>query len=204
MVQLVWDMDGTLVDSTVVVPQAFIAAVAELGGPPVDAAAVVAAYSLGVPEVILAHLLQRPLRDGESEAYYRRLCGAHLDAHPGVLDTLAALRARGHRIAVFTGAAVRGARTLLEAAGVDVDVLVGGDLVEHPKPAPDGVRLAARLLGVPVEDVAYIGDAVVDLQAATAAGACAVAAGWGHLHDPTAPADHTLDHPSDALALLDH
>ncbi len=128
MVQLVWDMDGTLVDSTVVVPDAFIGAVAELGGSPVDRDDVVAAYSLGVPEVMLSHLLGRPLVEGECEAYYRRLEGAELQAYPRVPDAVTAVRERGQRFAVFTGAAVRGARTLLRAAGLDVDILVGGDL----------------------------------------------------------------------------
>lgn len=202
VVQLVWDMDGTLLDSTLVVPEAFIAAVNELGGSRPDHEQVVAAYSLGVPEVILAHLLDRPLSTGDSEAYYRRLHGAVLRPYPGVATTLAALRAARHKVVVFTGAAVRGAHILLEAAGVEVDVLVGGDLIEHPKPAPDGLYLAAQLLGVEATELAYVGDARVDLMSARAAGACAIAAGWGHLYDSAAPADLTLTRPQDVLALL--
>ena len=82
-------------------------------------------------------------------AYYRRLEGVHLEAYPEALDTLQAWRESGQRVAVFIGAAVRGARTLLEAAGIEVDVLVGGDLVKRPKPAPDGLFRIAELLGVP-------------------------------------------------------
>ena len=202
VVQLVWDMDGTLVDSTEVVPDAFVGAVAALGGPQVDHARVIAAYSLGVPEVMLAELLGRPLLDGEVEAYYQGLDGAQLHAYPGVIRAFKALRAVGHPVAVFTGAAVRGARTLLEAAGLDVDVLVGGDMVDRPKPAPDGLYLAAALLEVSAHDLVYIGDAPTDLQAARAAGALAAAASWGHLYDPQASADLTLNGPEDALALL--
>jgi len=55
---------------------------------------------------------------------------------------------------------------------------------------------------VPIGEVAYIGDAPTDLEAARAAGAIAVAAGWGHLYDPAAVADHTLTHPAQALALI--
>lgn len=102
---------------------------------------------------------------------------------------------------MFTGAAVRGARTLLGAAGIEVDVLVGGDLVRRPKPAPGGLYRTAELLGVAVEEVAYIGDAPTDLQAARSAGAVAVAAGWGHLFDAGAAADHVLAHPNQALEL---
>ncbi|WP_432541482.1 GNAT family N-acetyltransferase [Kineococcus sp. SYSU DK002] len=200
--QVVWDMDGTLLDSTRVVPAAFVGAVAELGGPAVDVDEVVAAYSLGVPEAMLTHLLRRPLRPGEAEAYYRRLEGAAVDPYPGVAQTLDDLRAAGHRVAVFTGAAVRGARTLLRAAGLQVDVLIGGDLVERPKPAPDGLLLAARTLGVDPSDLLYVGDAPTDLGAARAAGAHAVAAAWGHLHDPAVSADATWRSPREALRVL--
>lgn len=202
VVNLVWDTDGTLVDSTTVVPEAFVGAVTALGGPRVDHDRVIAAYSLGVPEVMLAELLGRPLLDGEVEAYYERLHGARLQPYPGVISALKALRAAGHPVVVFTGAAVRGAGTLLEAAGLEVDVLVGGDMVDSPKPAPDGLHLAAKLLEVSAHDLIYIGDAPTDLQAARAAGALAAAARWGHLYDPQAPTDLTLDGPEDALGLL--
>ena len=56
MTHLVWDMDGTLLDTTSVVPDAFVATVQELGVADVDREKVVAAYSLGVPEVMLEHL----------------------------------------------------------------------------------------------------------------------------------------------------
>ena len=56
-VRVVWDMDGTLLDTTAVVPDAFVAAVLELGGPAVDRDDVVSAYSMGVPEAILEHFL---------------------------------------------------------------------------------------------------------------------------------------------------
>ena len=118
-----WDVDGTLLDSSHVVPAAFVEAVAELGGPALDTREVVAAHALGVPEAMLTHLLRRPLAEGEADAYYRRLEGAVVHPYPHVASTLEALRARGHRIAVFTGAAVRGARTLLRSAGLEVGLL---------------------------------------------------------------------------------
>src|SRR5580700_8033787 len=58
---LVWDMDGTLLDSAAAVPAAFAAALIRIGGPVVSAAEVVAAYPLGTPEVILARLAGRPV-----------------------------------------------------------------------------------------------------------------------------------------------
>ncbi len=200
--QLIWDMDGTLLDSGVVVPAAFVAAVGQLGGPAVTPAQVVARYSLGTPEVILADLLGRVITVTEADAYYRELARSHVQAYPGMAEVLTALRAHGHPVAVFTGASSRAASILLASAGVAVDVLVGGDHVQRPKPAGDGLVLAASRLGVPACHLAYIGDAPNDLRAARSVGGLAGAAAWGHQYDPAEPADVTLAAPGDALALL--
>ncbi|MFH8618932.1 HAD family hydrolase [Streptomyces sp. NPDC017979] len=200
--ELVWDMDGTLLNTTEVVPAAFVRAVRTLRGPAAGAADVVAAYWRGTPEVILEHLVGRPLTADEHEAYYRELDGIEVTPYPGVAEVFAELAARGRPRAVFTGASTRAARLLLTAAGLVADVLVGGDRVGAPKPAPDGVLLAAHEIGAAAGDVAYVGDSPLDLRAATAAGSRGVAAAWGHMYDATEPADLTLTDPRHALALL--
>ncbi|MFJ8697794.1 HAD family hydrolase [Streptomyces ardesiacus] len=200
--ELVWDMDGTLLDSTVVVPATFVAAVRELGGPRVSPEEVVASYSLGTPEVILAHLVGRELTLDETEVYYRKLRDVEVAPYPGVADVLDSLRERGRAVAVFTGASSRAGATLLKAAGLDVDVLIGGDHVQRPKPAGDGLILAAKRLGVARDDLTYIGDSPLDLRAAAAAGSRSAAAMWGHLHDDAEPCDAALTRPEEALELL--
>lgn len=199
---LVWDMDGTLLDSGVAVPVSFVAAVRRLGGPQLRPEDVVASYARGPSDVLLAHLLGHDLAAGESEVYYEELSGATVLPYPGVLDVLAALRAGGQPVAVFTGASHRAASMLLAGAGIRTDVLVGGDEIERPKPAGDGLLLAAHRLGVAAADLAYIGDAPNDLRAASAVRAVSAAAGWGHQYDSSAPADVTLAAPRDALPLL--
>jgi HAD superfamily hydrolase (TIGR01509 family) len=199
---LIWDMDGTLLDSSAAVPAAYAAALVRIGGPVVTAADVIAAYPLGPPEVILEHLAGRPLTAQETEAYYRELAAVSVRPYPGVADVVARLRAHGAPLAVFTGASTRAALTLLASAGLAADVLVGGDQIGRPKPAPDGLLLVAGRLGAKPEDLAYIGDAPVDLRAARAAGSHAAAAAWGHLYDPAEPADSVLAAPADALRLL--
>jgi HAD superfamily hydrolase (TIGR01509 family) len=200
--QLVWDMDGTLLDSSVIVPAAFVSAVRELGGPAVTPGQVVARYSLGTPEVILADLVGRDAAAAAAAVYYRELTGADVAAYPGVADVLAALRERGHPVAVVTGASSRAAAILLTSAGVQADVVIGGDHVLRPKPAGDGLVLAASRLGTPASRLAYIGDAPNDLRAARAAASLSVAAAWGHQYDPAEPADVTLSDPGAALDLL--
>jgi HAD superfamily hydrolase (TIGR01509 family) len=200
---LVWDMDGTLLDSSAVVTAAFATALARVGGPVVTAAEVISAYSLGPPEVILAHLAGRPLTTAETGEYYRELAGARVSAYPGIAGVLRALRERGQPVAVSTGASARAARILLAAGGLAADVLVGGDEVTRPKPAADGLLRTAALLGLPPRECAYIGDAPADMGAARAAGCLSAAAAWGHMFDPAQPCDSVLNTPADALLLVE-
>ncbi len=200
--QLVWDMDGTLLDSGVAVPAAYVATMREVGVPPVTPAQVVDRYSLGPPERILADLLGPDLAAVAAEVYYRRLAQADVTLYPGVASVLRSLRARGHPVAVFTGSSSRAAAILLASAGVSPDLVVGGDEVARPKPAGDGLVLAASRLGVPASSLAYIGDAPNDLRAARAVSGLAAAAAWGHQYDPAEPADVTLAAPDGALDLL--
>jgi HAD superfamily hydrolase (TIGR01549 family) len=202
---IVFDMDGTLFDSATVVPDAYIDTVVECGGAKVDRAAVVAAYPLGPPATILTHLLGRACHDEEVASYHERLraFAGGVAIYPGLVDALAKLTER-LPLGVSTGASARAAEILLSAAGLSrfFDVIVGGDEVAQPKPAPDGVRLACERLGVPPRDVAYIGDADVDLEAARRAGAVAIAAGWGHLYRDGHDAVLVLREPAELVRLL--
>jgi len=179
-------MDGTLVDSATVVPDAFIATVRRLGGPTMTRAEVVSYYDAGAPHVMLGLMLGRPGTVADGELYHEVLAelGHAVVVHRGVEDVLTALRGRGVPMAVFTGNSIEAARILLGATGLAAyfDHVVGGNQVAHPKPAPDGVLLAARHLGVDPEDCLYVGDSPLDVGAARDAGARPAAAGWGHLY----------------------
>jgi HAD superfamily hydrolase (TIGR01509 family) len=198
--------DGTLIDSSTVVPDAYITAIARRGGSRPTREAVVAAYGLGPPSFILAHLLGRASTAADVQEYLTCLRAGADGAlpYPGIEATLRRLRGR-LGLAVFTGTSHASARILLEAAGLigHFGVVVGGDEVEHQKPAPDGVLLACRSLAVEPEAAAYVGDSPSDLRAARDSGARAFAAGWGHFHDPASPADLVLDRPEALLELLD-
>jgi HAD superfamily hydrolase (TIGR01509 family) len=201
---IVFDMDGTLVDTGATVPAAYAATIAALGGPAVSAAAVVAAYPLGPTKAILEHFLEREVSADEIESYYERLAGAGpIEPYPGVRAALEALHGRVP-LAVFTGAGAQASRIVLERAGLAsrFDAVVGGDEVASPKPDPEGIVLAARRLGVPVAATAYVGDAARDVEAAQACGALAVAAAWGHEFRGEIRGALVLDDPSGLAGLV--
>lgn len=202
---VVWDMDGTLIDSTTVVTDAYITAITRLGGPLLTQDAIIAAYSLGPPAVMLAHLLGRASTDADVQEYLgclRARAGAAAP-YPGIPATLQRLRPRVE-LGVFTGANHASAVILLEATGLagHFTAVVGGDEVERQKPAPDGVLLACRALGVEPASAAYVGDSPRDLEAARSSGARAFAAGWGHLYSPASQADLVLDRPEELLEIV--
>jgi HAD superfamily hydrolase (TIGR01509 family) len=202
---VVWDMDGTLVDSSTAVPDAYIGAIARIGGPVLTREAIIASYSLGPPQIMLGHLLGRRATAADVDEYLAQLRTTVSEArpYPGVAATLERLRDRVG-LGVFTGASRPGALILLEAAGLlrFFRTVVGGDQVEHQKPAPDGVRRACAELGVEPASAAYVGDSPSDLEAARKAGALAIGAAWGHLYSPAATADLVLERPEDVLDLL--
>jgi phosphoglycolate phosphatase-like HAD superfamily hydrolase len=202
---LIWDMDGTLIDSATVVPDAFIATTAALGGTSCTRDEVVALYSLGEPATMLGHLLDRPASRSDVDAYHRELASRADGVRPylGIQETLVGLQP-ALPMGVFTGASTRAAEILLSSAGLadHFRIIVGGNQVTAPKPDPGGIELACRLLGLRTVDCAYIGDAPTDLEAARRSGALPLAAGWGHLHQPPADAvAQVIEHPTDLLAL---
>ncbi len=200
---VVWDMDGTLIDSSGIVPAAFIAAVEALGGPRYTPDDIVGGYHLGPPLVLLTHLLGRPATADDVATYHRQLAAtvAAVRPYPGVRDALERL-APALPMAVFTGASATAAAMLLDAAGLApfFRAVVAGDQVARPKPHPDGILAACAALGVPAENVAYVGDAPIDLEAARRAGALAICPAWGHQSVASAEAD--LHAPSPAALVV--
>jgi HAD superfamily hydrolase (TIGR01509 family) len=205
-VGVIWDMDGTLVASSTTVPDAFIETVTRLGATPPDRDGVVALYDLGDPRTMLGRMLGRAGTEEHADLYHAVL-GEMIDqvrVHDGIGEVLVELRRRGVPQAVFTGNSHQAAAILLEGTGLrnHFDVVVGGNEVEQPKPAPDGVLAAAKALGLDPARCLYVGDSPLDVGAAEAAGARPVHAGWGHLYDD-ALGHPTAEEPADVLGFLD-
>ncbi|WP_114907428.1 HAD family hydrolase [Ornithinimicrobium murale] len=116
---------------------------------------------------------------------YREWNLAHHDelirAVDGVPELLDELQAAGCRVGVVSSKGESTVRRGLEAVGLrhDFSVLVGLEATALHKPHPDPLLHAARALSVDPSDCAYVGDAVVDIRAARAAGMRAVGVTWG-------------------------
>ncbi|NMO55004.1 HAD-IA family hydrolase [Actinoplanes sp. TBRC 11911] len=167
---ILFDMDGTLVDSDKAVERAWLTWAGEYGvdGP--------TAYRLahGAPSQYAVRRLFPAFDDAQIEAASARQLELQYDdladvvATPGALPLLAALKLPW---AVVTSADARLAKARLDAVGIEPPVLVTTDDVAEGKPDPAGYLLAAQLLGVPAASCLVVEDAEVGLQAARAAGA---------------------------------
>ena len=89
--------------------------------------------------------------------------------YPGTKEVLAWLENRGMRTGVVTNKNRRRIAAILEREGICPAVLVSAEDAV-PKPAPDGILLAARSLGLVPEEILYVGDSPTDEQAAKNAG----------------------------------
>lgn len=121
------------------------------------------------------------------EVYKEHNDGLHdtLEAFDELIALLPRLKAEGRRLGIVTAKRHRTVALALDrfpALRDDFDVVVAHEDTDRHKPDPDPVALAIERLGGTPSDTAYVGDSPFDIQAAKAAGAYAVAVGWGGIH----------------------
>ena len=179
---IVFDLDGTLVDSLPDIIASFQYAFTRLGlRVPSDAEVRVL---IGHPlEAMYAHFA--PEHVAALSTLYREHYPLNFTTrsrpYPGVVETLGLLRERGYRLAIATTKRTDMARRFVEALGLAsaLDHVQGTDGFPH-KPAPDVIHRALAALGA--QGLWMVGDTVHDIQAGKAAGLRTYAVTWG-THD---------------------
>nr|WTA00136.1 HAD family hydrolase [Streptomyces sp. NBC_00857] len=203
---VVFDLDGTLVDTMRSVPQAYTDAIRTLGGDEISPSEVMAVWHMGSTAVVLEHFLGRPVSPDDLECFHRCLAVATADVKPfpGVVEMLETLGRRGQALGVFTSATRRAAALMLATADLEkyFSCVVGGDEVRAPKPAPEGLVGCCLQLGVAAGEAVYVGDAEVDLRCAEAAGALGIHASWGGPAGTRQQAALTARNPREVVELL--
>lgn len=177
---VVFDLDGTLVDSTQALLAAHDAAWASVGLPrPADAQIL---PLVGLPLVdTMARLSPRHDAEALAQAYSRAYASA-APRHERLFEGVTALLQRPFRAAVATGKSQRGAERAVRRHGwADrFEIVLGGDPSRRPKPFPD--LLVAIVEATGCDELVMVGDTTYDLEMAAAAGVAAVGVSWGHHH----------------------
>ncbi|MEN5425877.1 phosphoglycolate phosphatase [Stenotrophomonas pennii] len=197
---VLFDLDGTLLDSA---PD-FVATAADMlaarGRPPITLEALRPVVSKGSRAMLAAAFpdLAGDQRDAlipEFLQRYEALIGQHATLFDGVAGMLAALDAAGVRWGIVTNKPEYLARLILPQHGWQARcaVLVGGDSLPERKPHPLPLLHAAQAIGIAPSDCVYVGDDERDIIAARAAGMPSVAALWGYRLADDDPASWNAD-----------
>lgn len=173
MIPIVFDLDGTLIDSAPDLHAACVKMLAQENASPPSLETVITYIGNGVPK-----LVERAIKAADIPmAEHGRLVRAFMKfynqdpatlttLYPNLLPLLDALIAKGHRLAVCTNKPEAPARVILDLLGIEFyfDVVVGGDTLEQKKPDPAPLLHALKLLDT--EHCLYVGDSEVDAETA--------------------------------------
>ncbi len=206
---VLFDLDGTLIDSVRLILDSYHHTLAAHGLPPRTDDEWL--RGVGTPlRVQFAPWKESPGIDAMI-ATYREYNLAHHDtcvtAYPGVVAALEAVRVTGVRTGLVTSKNRSGAERGLRLCGIleTMDVIVGSDDVVHPKPDREPVVKAMALLGSDPSATLYVGDSIHDMESGRAAGVWTAGVLWGPFGradlEPATP-DYWLDRPADLVALV--
>lgn len=193
---VLFDVDGTLVDSQGSIVTAMTASFQAQGLPVPERAAILSIVGLSLDHAMLrlapelAAATRARLVQGYKDAYHAhrlKLGAAHSPLYPGALEVLQQLQGEPEvLLGVATGKSRRGLDALLEAHGLASYFVTRQVADDHPsKPHPSMIDTARAETGVAAADTVMIGDTSYDMDMARAAGVAGLGVGWGY-HDAEA------------------
>jgi len=195
---LIFDLDGTLVDSLPDLRAALNDTLREIGKAPLSRAAVRRMIGDGTAALVARGLAARAVPEAALEerlarflAFYEADPVARTRLYPGVRRTLAALRADGRRLAICTNKPQRASLAVLRGLALEgcFAAVVGGDSVARRKPDPGHLLAAVAALGAAPGEAIMIGDNEHDVAMAQAAGIPVILAEYGYARVPVAGLD---------------
>ncbi len=183
---IIFDLDGTLLDTLDDLTASVNAAMAACGLPPHSRDEVRNFVGNGV-----MRLIERCVEGGQENPQFKKAYGAfrlhyashcqeHTAPYEGIIQMLGKLRIQGVPVAVVSNKFDAAVKKLCDAyfSGL-VPVAIGEKDGINKKPAPDTVLAALKQLKMPVESAIYVGDSEVDIQTAHNAGTGLISVCWG-------------------------
>jgi phosphoglycolate phosphatase len=210
---IIFDLDGTLIDSAQDLAVSTNATRAHFGLSPLDpqiinsyvgnGASVLIKRAMGpdASEAVVAEALAFFLR------YYRAHALEHTHFYPGIRESIDELSQRGHYLSVLTNKPVRISRDILASLGVGplFSWIYGGDSFAAKKPDPIGVSTLLSQTETESRHAVMVGDSAVDVQTARNAGIRSIGVTWGFQPEgfESFPPDLLVSCPRDLVRALD-
>jgi phosphoglycolate phosphatase len=180
---LIFDLDGTLVDSAPDLATALNRLLKELGKPALAESTVRSMVGDGAGVLVQRGLAASGLADTDQPSALKRFLTLYRDclidqtrAYPNVEETLARLSAEGHKLGVCTNKPYDPTQQILAALNLDrfFATVIGGDSLPKRKPDPEPLLAAIEKLGGTAATAVMIGDSANDVLCARAAAVTAI------------------------------
>lgn len=210
---VIWDLDGTLLDTLDDLADSVNAALAKNSLPVRERDDVRRFVGNGVRK-----LVERAVPEGTKDSqtaqvyddfitHYAQHSRDNTKPYDGIIEVLDALKARGVKLGIVSNKIDFAVKELSrEYFGDRMMVAVGDDPSRARKPAPDSVHEAMRIMDVTAEETVYIGDSDVDVLTAKNAGTLLCAVSWGFRDESclrAAGAEHIAHTPQELLEMLE-
>ncbi len=205
---LIFDLDGTLIDSRLDLAHAVNATRAHMSMPALEHERVYSYVGNGAPVLIRRALGEQATEIEVEEAleffleYYREHYLDYTVLYTGVRESLDRLRDAGKRMAVLTNKPVRISQAIIDGLGVGGHFfqVYGGNSFDFKKPNPIGVQALLRETGIPASRSLMIGDSSVDILTGRNAGI--TSAGMTYGFQPETLVDPAPDRLFDSMPEL--
>jgi len=183
---IIFDLDGTLVDSSTNITDAINFVRADTGLHPMEKAFIVENINrddINPAEVFYGTTTFSTRQKELFESFYFEVCNSNIAAYDMIPHMLERLKGDGFSLAVATNGASKFADKILSSLGLldYFDIAVGADMVECPKPCPDMLHLVMEHFGETVfaGTPFMVGDSIKDVKSAKNAGLRSAFVKWG-------------------------
>lgn len=209
---VIFDLDGTLIDTIDELSNASNYALRRLGFPTWKVADYRTFVGNGIKRLLLRSLPEdKKDKIDEARSFFDEYYSAHvLDTTPvydGINELIAELKKRNIRMAVNTNKAQKFASGLIEKVFPNTFEIVIGDEGGYPrKPDPCAAFAIAEKMGVKPDECVFMGDSGVDLETAKNAGMISVVCSWGFVFKElllNMDYENMIDEPKELLEIID-
>jgi len=204
---LIFDLDGTLIDSRRDLCTAVNLARADHGLEPLPVDLVTSFVGNGARKLVERSFIGTGIDVNAALSQYKAHYAEHLTdetiCYPAVQDTLRLLHSGGICCAVVTNKPEDATREILRHFGLDTycDPIIGGDTTPYLKPDPAALVGVAQVWQLPCAAIAMVGDNWTDFEAGERAGMPTVFARYGFGDPRDHRPDYTLDSADELLAI---